>query len=156
MHFPSAHIGRGEAFVNTPEMTVCISGTLFFPAKQLLLWHVPPFRHLLLSISYTRNQRILLLNLDYKTGNSIFSVSSAVHLLPVLLSHTMRMILRLDLSFCFHISLTPLCNLITQASHTQVEFSRFNAEVFESKKKNLLIIWKEKIRLSSCLYCKIA
>ena len=70
-----------------------------------------PSRHLLLLKVCTRNLQYLPLNLDYENDNLISSVSSESHTpltSPVLLSHTMRRILRLDQTFLFNLSITHL------------------------------------------------
>lgn len=73
------------------------------PLRTLMLLpsHVQLYLHSLQSKSYTRNQRYPLPNSDCENDNSIFSASSGIPttFLPVLLSHTMRLILRLDLTF---------------------------------------------------------
>ncbi len=75
--------------------------SLLHTSMQLLYLHVQLFPHSLQSKAYTRNQRYLTPNSDYENNISIFSVSSGIPttFLPVLLSHTMGLILRLDLIF---------------------------------------------------------
>lgn len=114
--FVSLHFGRKESKVltllpyvlNSPvfppypsSSPLLCTHSLLHTSMQLLQLHVPLCLHLLQPKAYTRNQRYLLPNSDYEIDNSTFSVSSGIPttFLLVLLSHTMRIILRLDLTF---------------------------------------------------------
>lgn len=83
-----------------PSFLLCNRSPLH-TLMQLPQSRVPLCLHLLQSKAYTRNQRYPPPNSDCENDNSIFSVSSGIPttFLLVLLSHTMRLILRLDLTF---------------------------------------------------------
>lgn len=94
---------------------ICISHSLHI--MWIFLLHVPPSLHSLLSLACTENLLYHPLNLDYENDNLISSVSSECYTpyfaCPSL--HTMRNILRLDLNFCFNLSLILLkLNYVTQ------------------------------------------